>query len=549
VSLFLSGHVADRQAVWELDQPVTRLGRSSRATLQLADPTVSKEHAEIVRRGEHWFVRDLGSRNGTRVNGVEAREPLAVAPGDMLEIGHVSLRVTAEPPPPPLRLNEHTVVGSSLHIRVDDVLAQPMRSKQDPATLVHLLAEAGRLLVLPRPLRETCEAVLEFVERAVPASRYVLLLRPQPDADPVQLAARTGGGRADQPLALSRTIMKTVMDDRVSVLTGNAATDQRFAGQMSIVQQAVRSAMAVPLFDNEQVLGLLYVDSQSPTIAFDERQLELLTLLANMAAVKITNARLLEAEQARQRIANELATATRIQRGLLPEKPPQIVGWSIEPFLETCYEVGGDLFDFFVRSDGHVMFVVGDVTGKGMGAALLMSSFLSAIRVLYEQCRDIAELASRLGTSTFRNSDASRFVTGFIGSLDPVSGKVEYVNAGHPPPLVVSASGLREIGATGVPFGIMQDFPYTSGSFELAPGETLAVFSDGIPEAQHGEEFFDDTRLRQVLLQNGSVADLVTLREKVIADVLAFAGDTPRSDDITLLLIRRERREPDTKAS
>ncbi|HUK63594.1 MAG TPA: FHA domain-containing protein, partial [Dongiaceae bacterium] len=116
MSLYLSGHVADRQAVWELDQPVTRLGRSSRATLQLADPTVSKEHAEIVRRGERWFVRDLGSRNGTRVNGVEAREPLAVAPGDVLEIGHVSLRVTAEPPPPPLKLNEHTVVGSSLHI-------------------------------------------------------------------------------------------------------------------------------------------------------------------------------------------------------------------------------------------------------------------------------------------------------------------------------------------------------------------------------------------------------------------------------------------------
>jgi serine phosphatase RsbU (regulator of sigma subunit)/pSer/pThr/pTyr-binding forkhead associated (FHA) protein len=549
VSLFLSGHVADRQTVWELDQPVTRLGRSSRATLQVADPTVSKEHAEIVRRGEHWFVRDLGSRNGTRVNGVEAREPLRVAPGDLLEIGHVSLRVTAEPPPPPLRLNEHTVVGSSLHIRVDDVLAQPMRSKQDPATLVHLLAEAGRLLVLPRPLRETCDAVLEFVERAVPASRYVLLLRPQLDADPVQLAARTGGGRADQPLALSRTIMKTVMDDRVSVLTGNAATDRRFAGQMSIVQQAVHSAMAVPLFDNEQVLGLLYVDSQNPTLAFDERQLELLTLLANMAAVKITNARLLEAEQVRQRIDNELATATRIQRGLLPEKPPLIPGWSFEPFLETCYEVGGDLFDFFVRKDGHVMFVVGDVTGKGMGAALLMSSFLSALRVLYEQCHDIAELAARLGAATFRNSDASRFVTGFIGAIDPLTGRIEYVNGGHPAPLIVSESGLRAIETTGVPFGIMPEFPYTSGSFELAPGETLAVFSDGIPEAQHGEEFFDDERLREVLLKHGSATDLVTLREKVIAEVLEFAGDTPRSDDITLLLVRRERREPDTKAS
>ncbi|MFI5372004.1 MAG: SpoIIE family protein phosphatase [Candidatus Eisenbacteria bacterium] len=549
MNLFLSGHVADRQTVWELEQPVTRLGRSSRATLQVPDPTVSKEHAEIVRRGERWFVRDLGSRNGTRVNGVEAREPLPVAPGDMLEIGHVSLRVTAEPPPPPLRLNEATVVGSSLHVRVDDVLAQPMRSKQDPGKLVHLLAEAGRLLVLPRPLRETCDSVLEFVERAVPASRYVLLLRPQPDADPIQLAARAGGGRADQPLALSRTIMKTVMDERVSVLTGNASTDQRFAGQMSIVQQAVLSAMAVPLFDNEQVLGLLYVDSQSPAITFDERQLELLTLLANMAAVKITNGRLLEADQARQRIANELATATRIQRGLLPERPPVVRGWAFEPFLETCYEVGGDLFDFFVREDGRVIVLVGDVSGKGMGAALLMSSFLSAARVLYEQCHDLSELATRLGQATYRNSDASRFVTSFIGALDPETGRVEYVNAGHPAPLVIGEGGLRAIDATGVPFGILADSRYASGTFELAPGETLAIFSDGIPEAQRGEEFFDDERLRQVLVTHGFGTDLATLRERIIGEVMAFAGDTPRSDDITLLLVRRERREPDTKAS
>jgi serine phosphatase RsbU (regulator of sigma subunit) len=460
----------------------------------------------------------------------------------------VSLRVTTEPPPPPLRLNEATVVGSSLHVRVDDVLAQPMRSKQDPGKLVHLLAEAGRLLVLPRPMRETCDAVLEFVERAVPASRYVMLVRPTPDGDPIQYAARAGGGRADQPLSLSRTIMKTVMDDRVSVLTGNASADERFAGQQSIVQQAVQSAMAVPLFDNEQVLGILYVDSQSPTITFGEPQLELLTLLGNMAAVKITNGRLLEAEQARQRIANELATATRIQRGLLPERPPTVPGWSFEPFLESCYEVGGDLFDFSVRHDGHVYFVVGDVSGKGMGAALLMSSFLAAIRVLYDQCTDLADLARRLGVATFRNSDSSRFVTGFVGCFDPATGRVEYVNGGHPAPVIVGLDGkLRTIEATGVPFGILPEFDYGSGVFELAQGETLAVFTDGIPEAQRGEEFFDDERLHAVLSRHGAATDLPTLRERILGEVLAFAGDTPRSDDITLLLLRRERREPDTQ--
>ena len=194
MNLFLSAQLGQHQSVWELDKPVMQIGRSSRTAIPIADPTVSKEHAEIARHGAAWTIRDLGSRNGTRVNGVDAREPLPIRAGDLIEVGHVAVRVSAEPPGPVLRLNESTVMGSSLRLNIADVLASPGRSKAGPEKLLPLLAEAGRLLILPRPMRETCEQVLEFVERAVPASRYVLLLRPQPDADPIQLAARTGGG-------------------------------------------------------------------------------------------------------------------------------------------------------------------------------------------------------------------------------------------------------------------------------------------------------------------------------------------------------------------
>ena len=540
MTLYLSGTVADQQEVWALDAPTMGIGRSSRNAIQLADGTVSKEHAEISRQGDRWFLRDLGSRNGTRVNGVEARAALPIVAGDRVEVGHVALTVTDGTPPKNVQYNEATVLSSSLRVKLNQVFERQTRSGASAAHVIHLLAEAGQMLVLPRPLQETADQILLFVEKAIPASRHVLLLRGAPDADPVQIAGRARGGASNQPLAMSRSIMRTVMDECTSVLTGDASTDPRFRAQQSIVAQMVHSAMAVPLFDNEKVLGLIYVDSQDPRVSFNQEQLEVLTLLANMAAVKISNARLLEAEQGRARMAQELATAAEIQRGLLPVAPPRVTGVHFDAFLETCYEVGGDLYDFHVRDDGRVMFVLGDVSGKGMGASLLMSSFLASARVLYDTCSDIGDLARRLGSIMSRSSDGGRFVTGFVGCLDPATGALDYVNAGHPAACLVDGGELRELESNGVPFGILPDFKFETASTQLRPGELLAVFSDGIPEALHAGEFYDDERLRRVLVENGRAPDLKNVREAVLRSVRAFVGDDPRTDDITLLLLRRE---------
>jgi len=539
MSLFLSGLVGEKQSMWPLDGAVMSIGRSSRHTIHIPDGTVSKDHAEITSRAGQFHLRDLGSRNGTRVNGREAREPILLEAGDEVEIGHVTLVVTGEEARPRLRLNEHSIAGTTLRLKAGSILEQRVKSGKDSGRLVSLLAEAGRQLVLPRPLKETCDELLQFVERAVPASRYVLLLDQGPDTEPVQISARTRGGRADQALALSTSIMRKVLGECTSVLTRDTATDPRFRGQQSIVAQSVHSAMAVPLFDNEKVLGLLYVDSHDLTISFDDDQLELLTLLANMAAVKITNARLLEADRERDRIAQELTNATRIQRDMLPAGTPTLPGYELEAFIETCNEVGGDLYDFHVRADGQLVFIVGDVTGKGMGAALLMSSFLASARVLYDSCADPGELSRRLGAMVCRSNDRARFVTGFVGCLDPATGALHYVNAGHPWPLLVRDGVLRELESNGVPFGVVAGFPYSAAMVELAAGEVLAVFTDGIPEAQRGEELYDEERLRQAMLEESGGADLGTLRRRLLERVDEFLAGEPRTDDITLVLIRR----------
>src|SRR2546425_1612458 len=391
MTLYLSGSAGGQFLVWPLDRPRLSVGRSSRNELQLGDFTVSKEHAEITVDGAHVFIRDLGSRNGTRVNGLDAREPLPLRPGDHVEIGHVGLVVSAERPERPLAFDEAAIAGSSHRVRLDQGLERRALSAVGAQSLVHLLARAGQLLVLPRPLKETCDQILEIVAQAAPASRYVVLLQETPGATPIQVAARMRAGATDKPLMLSRAILHTVLEECSSVLTADAAEDARFRASESIVAHAVHSAMAVPLFDNERVLGLIYVDRQDQTGPFDQEQLEVLTLLANMAAVKITNARLLEAEQAARQLAQQLETAVTIQRSLLPPRPPDLPGWQFDAYLESCYAVGGDLFDFHRMADGRLLFMIGDVSGKGLGAALVMTSFLAAARVLYGSFASVVE--------------------------------------------------------------------------------------------------------------------------------------------------------------
>jgi len=536
--LLLTASYADQQASWRLDGESATLGRSSRNTIAIPDTTVSKEHAEIVRRGAAWFVRDLGSRNGTRLNGVEVREAVELRNGDRLEVGNVLVRVGSDVTSAEVRFSEHTVVGSSIRLRADQLLDRRKESGAWSSPVMRLLAEAGHLLVLPRPMRETCDEILKLAEKAIPGSRHLLLLRETEGADPVVMSSRMVGGGADRPLALSRAIVSSVMDDCTSVLTGDALSDPRFMGQQSIVAQSVHSAMAVPLFDNQRVLGLIYVDTQDLSRRYTEEQLEVLTLLANMAAVKITNARLLDTEQARLRMVHELASATRIQRGLLPIELPQVPGWELDAHLETCFEVGGDLYDFRRRPDGHIVFLIGDVSGKGMGASLLMSSFLASARVLYDTCSDPAELARRLGGIMCQTSDRGLFVTGVVGCLDPATGVARLVNAGHLPTYRLRDGAIETLESTGVPFGVLPEFPYRCDELTLAPGESLVLFTDGIPEAQRGEEFFDEPRLHAALIESAG-APLPEMRAQVLARLREFVGDAPRTDDVTLLMLRR----------
>jgi len=548
MSLRLSTTLNGENRQWLLERSPVRLGRASGNAIQVLDGTVSKEHCELTLSGERWTIRDLGSRNGTRVNGRDAISALPIAAGDRVEVGHVLLTVSDGVRDDTTRFTTSEHVGSSLKLKVADVLQKPAGGPSDTGRVLHVLAEAGQLLVVPRPLDETCQAILGLVESALPTSRLVILLRDVNAAagtsgDLRQVAARYRGGRADEPLALSQTILKNVLSENASVITSDAANDPRFLSQKSIIAHAIHSAMAVPLFDNERVLGILYADSSDPLVNYGQRELELLTLLGNMAAVKITNVRLYEAEQERQRLRQELETATRIQNSLLMD-PPEVPGWLFHVRLEPCHEVGGDLYDLHVRDDGTLVVLVGDVSGKGMGAALLMAGTLASARALYDECPGPLAFVQRLHASVYRNRDERSYVTMFVGWLDPLSGQLRYVNAGHPPPHLLANGELRTLDSTGTAVGPAMRLaaslvPWTEGEVVLRDDETLAVFSDGIPEAQRGEELFGYERVASAFKDAMAERDLSSIANGVIGKIDAYAAGEHRADDVTLLLLRR----------
>ncbi len=411
MSLYLSGQVGGHAMRWPVNGTL-RIGRGLECDVQLVDPTVSKRHAELAWQGDRGVVRDLGSRNGTRVNGEPVAAETTVHPGDAVAFGQVTLRIADLDSD--VALAALPALGASLSIPAGRFLARPATDRGAGADMVHHLADVGRLLVVPRPLPDTCDDILAVVERAVPSSRTVLLLCTPGESSPCPIASRVRGARRPGPLVLSREIVRQVVDERSAVLVRDAGHDPHWQGRSSIVAGAVHTAIAAPLIDGEQVLGLLYVDSHDPLTAYGERELELLTLIANMAAVKITNARLLEAEARRARIEQELQLARSIQESLLPPRAPAPPGWRCHTHLRSCHEVGGDFVDWWPGPDGTIDLMVGDVSGKGMGAALLMSSVMTAVRMLQDAPPAPAVLAQRLNAMIHRSTDASLFVTAVL---------------------------------------------------------------------------------------------------------------------------------------
>lgn len=538
----LTGLISGSMRSWPLAPGETRIGRSSDLEVSLPDRSVSRFHALVRREGDVLVLEDSGSRNGTTVNGIRVRAPQRLNPNDQVAFGNVALSVQVDDQPVQPAFREDVQLDSTF--RLNWMELRPAQEKTDGVDLSQILMDMGEFLVRHQPEEEIFRACLDTVERVVPFHRACLLLLDD-DGQPIMRAARSKGENPNVQLALSQTMVQTVITERASLLVHDAQADQRFQAQASVILGKIRSALVAPLFDNTRVIGVLYVDSTEFTQPYHKDHLRHLALLANILAVKITNARLLDMQREKDRMQQEMETARRIQRDLLPhvlEAPP---GYELCARLEPSTEVGGDLYDVLPLPNGSFAFVLGDVVGHGVGAALLMANALAGVRSLAELCMDPLDLVKRLDAQMYRSTDAMSYCTMFVGILDAKRHHLHYVNAGHEPPVIVEPNGkVQHLASTGPPVGLLPGAEFETGSAEIPPGGLLAAWSDGIPEAHIVREdvqpdMFGDHESVPSILASLQDRTIEAIPQEIFARVDGFLDGNGAPDDRTLLLLRR----------
>lgn len=502
------------------------VGRSSENAVQVAMARVSKRHAMLRIDGELLSVKDLGSRNGTEINGAPVGQSwVEVPPGSLVSFAGALMRRASAVSTSAHRLLDDSQVSPSLRYNMSQGFSRDAQNRlmERISQLFELLASSDDAMAI-----ET--AACRFVAESVPAER-VVMLADAGEATQVEARARwTKSGNPDAPLQLSSSIVGSVIQGRDSVLVANPLEDPRFGGQQSIMALSLRSAMAAPLFDNERVRGILYVDTTDPRVRYTQADLEVLTAAANAVAVKLRNLSLEE----------EIGTAARIQRSMLPGVVRAPEGYEIDAHQVMCRAVGGDLYFVGARPNGNILVALGDVTGKGMPAALAMSAATVAIGLLADIEGDVKTLAARLHRQLFKSLASEQFITLFLAELDPGTGRLRYVNAGHEPPLVVRREGkLEQLDSTTLPLAMIEDIPLDVSETVLSPGDSVAIFSDGIPEATtNGERFLGLDGVKEALVSHRAES-LAALRGRIVALVEGFLAGGRASDDVTLLMLRR----------
>jgi serine phosphatase RsbU (regulator of sigma subunit) len=332
------------------------------------------------------------------------------------------------------------------------------------------------------------------------------------------------------------------MASKEAILSADAASDMRFETSQSIADLRIRSVMCAPLIDSEgKSLGVLQVDTVDQRHRFQQDDLDVLASIAAQASIAVDNAQLHEQALKQNALNRDLEIAHKVQRGLLPAQPPNVSGYHFFDFYEPAYQVGGDYYDYIELSGGRIAVVLGDVSGKGVSAALLMAKLSGEIRYSLASERTPAEAMNRMNVTFCRSGWDDRFVTFIIAVLNPLQHEVTIVNAGHMPPLLRrSTGGVESIGApeSGVPLGIDCDFKYTQFTRSLAPGDFLTMFTDGISEAMNpAGDLYGLARLREQV--GADTANVVDLGRHILDDVRKYVSGRSQSDDMCLACFGR----------
>ena len=300
-----------------------------------------------------------------------------------------------------------------------------------------------------------------------------------------------------------------------------------------VSEETTRSEVDIPLKSHGRLIGVFNAQHHELN-AFPPGRIQIFEALAGHIATAIENARMFQRERVeKERMQKDLGEARRLQLGLFPDAPPGISRFEVNGLCLPCLEVGGDWYDYIPLQDGRLAVVLADVSGKGMGAALLMSSTRAILRVVAGSGLPPGEVLFRVNEILLRDFPTAKFVTMVYGLLDPREGTIVFANAGHLHPLLVDATGARFLETeVGLPLGICET-PFSERVVEMVPGSRLVIYSDGVTEAMNPSlRQYGEARLRDhCVSQSATVQSLVD-------DVRSFMSAQPASDDITAVIVQ-----------
>ncbi len=522
----------------DFDRSKVTIGSNPLCDVALTDAGVDPEQCVLVLRGEKVELFDIGESGGVLLNG----RPVGhadVGPGDEIWVGKTVLRLVAQDGKGVSFTEGVSTVREELPAP-QAVAAQGLGAPRDERFV--LLDQVEKLISSIGTDEGIFESILDTIFASVPVRRGFIALR----AADGQLAvkahrSREKGSAASEPIEVSRTLLGRVLESGKAVLTSDAEADENFSAIRSIHRLRIKAAICVPLLVRGRVTGVVYGDNREQPGSLKKDHLSILGALASIAAVAVEKMRLLGEYNQKLRIEQALSIARSIQRNFLPTKPATADRLDVYGHSVSCDETGGDYYDYFEMPDSSLGLVIADVTGHGVGPALLMATARSALRVLVRAEPSLEQLLFRMNNLLREDVHDGRFITLFLGSVDVRKGVFRNVGAGHTPPILHRArdGSTQLISSKGPPLGIVAGAKFPAGTeLPLAKGDLLLLTTDGIIEAmdKSGDQF-GIPRLRAAVarLAKGSAREVV---EGVMGEVSAFAGSTDLRDDATLVAVK-----------
>lgn len=535
-------------AVYELKE-VCVLGRALDCHVHIRDLTVSRRHARISSVDGRYILEDLGSGNGTFVNG-RAVTRHQLRDQDQIRVCSAQFRFEEVE----RRTDSVTMVNvpgrgprivkmvDAAHSILQD--ASTITEASSPRDLVEMASRLKTVYAVSEAISnlldpdELLEEVLARLFDVFPkAQRSFVMLR---DEARDRLVPRVVKRRQEDDageLTISRTILHEVMARRHAVLSHDASEDQRFNSGRSVANYGIRAMMAAPLVWRQEAMGIVYLDSPG-IAAFDQADLELLTGIARQAAAALGNARLHDQLMRRKQLERDLVLAERIQQSFLPRRIPRLAGYTFCARYEPAYEIGGDFYDFVPLPDDKLGIVVGDVAGKGVSAALYMARLTRDLRYFALSEPEPSRVLELLNQAVVESGQDDIFVTMVYAVLHGPSGRLQWSNAGHMPPLLRQQGGeianLEE--ASGLPLGVMPEPAYAASQVQLQRGDCVLLYTDGLVEAMNPQrKMYGLDRLKATIAAGPNQAD--GLLEQAIRDCQRHVADAPQFDDTTVVCI------------